>query len=48
MAAALRTGTYDLAKVGPLTYDAKRGATIKDPVYDIYVWKGGKSTPMPK
>jgi branched-chain amino acid transport system substrate-binding protein len=45
VAAALRTGTYDSA-VGPLTYDAK--GDIKDPVYDIYVWKGGKSTPVGK
>ena len=40
VAAALRSGTYDSA-VGPLTYDQK--GDIKDPVYDIYVWKGGKS-----
>ena len=42
VAAALRSGTYNSA-VGPLTYDAK--GDIKDPVYDIYVWKGGKSPP---
>jgi branched-chain amino acid transport system substrate-binding protein len=45
VAAALRTGTYASA-VGPLTYDAK--GDIKDPVYDIYIWKGGKSTPTAK
>jgi branched-chain amino acid transport system substrate-binding protein len=45
VAAALRQGTYDSA-VGPLTYDQK--GDIKDPVYDIYVWKGGKSTPASK
>jgi branched-chain amino acid transport system substrate-binding protein len=45
VAAALRTGTYDSA-VGPLTYDQK--GDIKDPVYDIYVWKGGQSSPAAK
>jgi branched-chain amino acid transport system substrate-binding protein len=45
VAAALRQGTYDSA-VGPLTYDQK--GDIKDPVYDIYVWKGGKSFPASK
>ena len=45
VAAALRTGTYDSA-VGPLTYDAK--GDIKNPVYDIYIWKGGKSLPAGK
>ncbi|MGE5149866.1 MAG: branched-chain amino acid ABC transporter substrate-binding protein [Rhodospirillaceae bacterium] len=45
VAAALRAGTYDSA-VGPLTYDQK--GDIKNPVYDIYVWKGGKSYPATK
>ena len=45
VAAALRSGTYDSA-VGPLTYDQK--GDIKNPVYDIYVWKGGKSYPATK
>ena len=43
VANALRTGTYQSA-VGPLAFDAK--GDIKDPVYDIYVWKDGKSTPI--
>ncbi len=42
IAKVLRSGTFQSA-VGPLTYDAK--GDIKDPVYDIYVWKDGKSTP---
>jgi branched-chain amino acid transport system substrate-binding protein len=41
----LRSGTFQSA-VGPLTYDAK--GDIKDPVYDIYIWKDGKSTPTGK
>ena len=45
VAAALRQGTYNSA-VGPLSYDQK--GDIKDPVYDIYVWKDGKSTPIKK
>jgi branched-chain amino acid transport system substrate-binding protein len=45
VAAALRQGTYASA-VGPLTYDQK--GDIKDPVYDIYVWKDGKSVPIKK
>ena len=45
VAAALRSGTYDSA-VGPLAFDKK--GDIKDPVYDIYVWKDGKSAPMKK
>ena len=45
VAAALRTGTYDSA-VGPLTYDEK--GDIKNPVYDIYVWKNGTSSPVAK
>jgi branched-chain amino acid transport system substrate-binding protein len=44
VAAALRAGTFDSA-VGPLTYDQK--GDIKDPVYDIYIWKGGKSFRRP-
>ena len=45
VAAALRSGTYNSA-VGPLTYDQK--GDIKNPVYDIYVWKDGKSMPAAK
>ncbi len=45
VAAALRQGTYDSA-VGPLSYDQK--GDIKNPVYDIYVWKDGKSFPTTK
>ena len=45
VAAALRQGTYNSA-VGPLAFDQK--GDIKDPVYDIYVWKDGKSSPIGK
>jgi len=45
VAGALRNGTYDSA-VGPLTYDQK--GDIKNPIYDIYVWKDGKSFPATK
>ena len=45
VAAALRSGTYDSA-VGPLAFDQK--GDIKNPVYDIYVWKDGKSYPATK
>jgi branched-chain amino acid transport system substrate-binding protein len=45
VAAALRQGSYDSA-VGPLSYDQK--GDIKNPVYDIYVWKDGKSFPATK
>jgi len=45
IAKVLRSGTFQSA-VGPLTYDAK--GDIKDPVYDIYIWKDGKSTPTAK
>jgi branched-chain amino acid transport system substrate-binding protein len=45
VAAALRAGTFDSA-VGPLSYDQK--GDIKNPVYDIYVWKDGKSYPTAK
>src|SRR5262249_21914166 len=45
VAAALRGATYDSA-VGKLAFDQK--GDIKDPVYDIYVWKDGKSTPTQK
>ena len=40
VAAALRSQTYESA-VGPLAFDQK--GDIKNPVYDIYVWKDGKS-----
>ncbi len=40
VAAALRQGSYQSA-VGPLAFDQK--GDIKNPVYDIYVWKDGKS-----
>jgi branched-chain amino acid transport system substrate-binding protein len=39
VAAALRSQKWDSA-VGPLAFDQK--GDIKDPVYDIYVWKDGK------
>jgi branched-chain amino acid transport system substrate-binding protein len=45
VAAALRSQTYDSA-VGPLAFDQK--GDIKNPVYDIYVWKDGKSYPTVK
>jgi len=45
VAAALRQGTYQSA-VGPLAYDQK--GDIKNPVYDIYVWKDGQSYPSTK
>jgi branched-chain amino acid transport system substrate-binding protein len=45
VAAALRSGKYDSA-VGTLEFDAK--GDIKNPVYDIYVWKDGKSYPSTK
>lgn len=45
VAAALRSGKYDTA-VGVLEFDAK--GDIKDAVYDIYVWKDGKSFPTVK
>ena len=45
VAVALRSGTYDSA-VGVLAFDQK--GDIKNPVYDIYVWKDGKSTPVGK
>jgi len=45
VAAALRAGTYNSA-VGTLAYDAK--GDIKDPVYDIYLWKDGKYDPTKK
>ena len=43
VAKALREGTYDSA-VGVLAFDQK--GDIKNPVYDIYVWKNGKSSPI--
>ena len=45
VAAALRNGKYDSA-VGVLQFDQK--GDIKNPVYDIYVWKDGKSSPVGK
>ncbi|MGQ0584571.1 MAG: branched-chain amino acid ABC transporter substrate-binding protein [Reyranella sp.] len=45
VAAALRGGKYDSA-VGALEFDAK--GDIKNAVYDIYVWKDGKSFPTVK
>ncbi len=39
VAAALRSQNWDSA-VGPLSFDQK--GDIKNPVYDIYVWKDGK------
>ena len=39
VATALRSQKWDSA-VGPLAFDQK--GDIKDPVYDIYVWKDGK------
>ncbi len=45
VAAALRSGTYDSA-VGPLVFDQK--GDIKNPVYDIYVWKDGNYSPIKK
>jgi len=45
VAAALRGAKWDSA-VGPLEFDAK--GDIKNPVYDIYMWKGGKSSPTAK
>jgi branched-chain amino acid transport system substrate-binding protein len=45
VAAALRSGKYDTT-VGVLEFDQK--GDIKNPVYDIYVWKDGKSSPTTK
>ena len=45
IAAALRSGKYDSA-VGVLEFDQK--GDIKNPVYDIYLWKDGKSAPIKK
>src|SRR5688572_18883296 len=45
VAAALRAGKWSSA-VGALEFDAK--GDIKDPVYDIYIWKDGKSSPIKK
>src|SRR5690349_12300721 len=45
VAKALRTGKYDSA-VGVLEFDAK--GDIKNAVYDIYIWKNGKSAPIGK
>jgi branched-chain amino acid transport system substrate-binding protein len=45
VAAALRSQTYDSA-LGPLAFDKK--GDIKNPVYDIYVWKDGQAYPTVK
>ena len=45
VAKALRGSTYNSA-VGVLAFDQK--GDIKNPVYDIYVWKNGKSSPIDK
>ena len=45
VATALRGGKFDSA-VGVLEFDQK--GDIKNPVYDIYIWKDGKSTPIKK
>ncbi len=45
VAASLRSGKFDSA-VGVLEFDQK--GDIKNPVYDIYVWKDGKSNPTAK
>jgi len=43
VAAALRGGKFSSA-VGSLEFDAK--GDIRNPVYNLYIWKGGKSAPM--
>ena len=45
VAKTLRGDTYDSA-VGVLAFDQK--GDIKNPVYDFYVWKNGKSSPINK
>lgn len=45
VAAELRKGTYD-TPVGVLSFDEK--GDIKNPVYEIYMWKDGKSAPLAK
>jgi branched-chain amino acid transport system substrate-binding protein len=45
IAKVLRSGKFDSA-VGLLEFDQK--GDIKNPVYDIYVWKDGKSAPIAK
>ena len=45
VAAALRSAPYD-SVVGPLAFDQK--GDIKNPVYDIYVWKDGNYFPTVK
>ena len=45
VAAALRTGKYD-STVGVLEFDQK--GDIKQPVYDIYIWKDGNYAPIKK
>jgi branched-chain amino acid transport system substrate-binding protein len=45
VAAALRSAPYD-SVVGPLVFDQK--GDIKNPVYDIYIWKDGSYSPIKK
>src|SRR5215470_7244661 len=45
IAKVLRSGKFDTA-VGNLEFDQK--GDIKNPVYDIYAWKDGKSAPIAK
>jgi branched-chain amino acid transport system substrate-binding protein len=45
VAAALRSGKYD-STVGVLEFDQK--GDIKQPVYDIYIWKDGNYAPIKK
>jgi branched-chain amino acid transport system substrate-binding protein len=45
VAAALRSSKYD-STVGPLEFDQK--GDVKQPVYDIYIWKDGNYAPIKK
>ena len=45
VAAALRGGKYD-STVGALEFDPK--GDVKQPVYDIYIWKDGNYSPVKK
>ena len=45
VAAALRGSKYD-STVGPLEFDQK--GDVKQPVYDIYIWKDGNYSPVKK
>jgi len=45
VAAALRGGKYD-STVGALEFDQK--GDVKQPVYDIYIWKDGNYSPVKK